>query len=253
MLKQVQELGRLNNMKKILSLIIIILLCSNVYAAPPTRTYTYVSNTIIDPTQNNANENALYAYLQAGVDTYAAGSISGAAISGSASIPYVSLSLSNSIVNADISSTAAIAGSKLGTLNTISPSAGLIPPANIFNAGMIMMWSGTIATIPSGWLLCDGSNSTPDLRDKFIVGANQDSGGVAKTNYTGSLTQSGGSVHHTHTYSGTTSTPSGSPIITSGSTQGVATPNHTHTYSGTTDNENVVPVVYYALAFIIKS
>lgn len=33
------------------------------------------------------------------------------------------------------------------------------------------MWSGTASNIPTGWLLCDGSNGTPDLRDRFIVGA----------------------------------------------------------------------------------
>ena len=38
-----------------------------------------------------------------------------------------------------------------------------------FVAGMIIMWSGTIATIPSGWLLCNGSSGTPDLRDKLLL------------------------------------------------------------------------------------
>ena len=37
--------------------------------------------------------------------------------------------------------------------------------------GMIMMWSGAIDKIPSGWRLCDGTNGTPDLRDKFVAGA----------------------------------------------------------------------------------
>lgn len=67
--------------------------------------------------------------------------------------------------------------------------------------GGIIMWSGTVATIPANWALCDGNNSTPDLRDKFIVGAKQDDAGVAKTNISGSLTQSGGSKdlpNHTH-------------------------------------------------------
>ena len=36
--------------------------------------------------------------------------------------------------------------------------------------GLVSMWSGTKATIPSGWLLCDGTNGTPDLRNKFIRG-----------------------------------------------------------------------------------
>ena len=38
-------------------------------------------------------------------------------------------------------------------------------------SGIITMWSGAIADIPLGWALCDGSNGTPDLRDRFIVGA----------------------------------------------------------------------------------
>jgi hypothetical protein len=37
--------------------------------------------------------------------------------------------------------------------------------------GGIIMWSGTVATIPSGWALCNGANGTPDLRDRFVLGA----------------------------------------------------------------------------------
>ena len=40
-----------------------------------------------------------------------------------------------------------------------------------FPVGGIIMWSGSTATIPSGWRLCDGGNGTPDLRDRFVVGA----------------------------------------------------------------------------------
>ena len=51
-------------------------------------------------------------------------------------------------------------------------------------SGMIIMWSGAIADIPSGWTFCNGSNGTPDLRDKFVVGAGTtynpaDTGGAA--------------------------------------------------------------------------
>jgi microcystin-dependent protein len=35
----------------------------------------------------------------------------------------------------------------------------------------IAFWSGSIASIPTGWNLCDGTNGTPDLRDRFVVGA----------------------------------------------------------------------------------
>lgn len=38
-------------------------------------------------------------------------------------------------------------------------------------AGSIIMWSGAAATVPGGWQLCDGSNGTPDLRNRFVVGA----------------------------------------------------------------------------------
>jgi microcystin-dependent protein len=37
--------------------------------------------------------------------------------------------------------------------------------------GGIIMWSGAVADIPSGWSICDGTNGTPDLHDRFIVAA----------------------------------------------------------------------------------
>jgi len=45
---------------------------------------------------------------------------------------------------------------------------------NAVPKGAIMMWSGSLTNIPSGWALCNGSNGTPDLRNKFIVGAGDD-------------------------------------------------------------------------------
>jgi microcystin-dependent protein len=38
-------------------------------------------------------------------------------------------------------------------------------------SGVIAMWSGPSSNIPLGWVLCNGANGTPDLRDRFIVGA----------------------------------------------------------------------------------
>lgn len=58
------------------------------------------------------------------------------------------------------------------TVNTLSANImGLrfIYAAQGIPRGAIMMWSGTIA--PSGWALCDGQNGTPDLRDRFVLGA----------------------------------------------------------------------------------
>lgn len=43
--------------------------------------------------------------------------------------------------------------------------------ASAFPSGGIIMWSGQEADIPSGWVLCNGANSTPDLRNRFVVGA----------------------------------------------------------------------------------
>lgn len=40
-----------------------------------------------------------------------------------------------------------------------------------FPVGTIQAWSGAIVDIPSTWRLCDGTHGTPDLRDKFVVGA----------------------------------------------------------------------------------
>ena len=49
-----------------------------------------------------------------------------------------------------------------------SSASGTIP------VGGIIMWSGSIATIPTGWSLCNGANGTPNLQDRFIVGAGSD-------------------------------------------------------------------------------
>lgn len=62
--------------------------------------------------------------------------------------------------------------------------------------GMIMLWYGSISTIPSGWHLCDGTMGTPDLRIKFVAGAFSDSHptfGPGKT---------GGASGHDHTFLG---------------------------------------------------
>jgi len=58
-------------------------------------------------------------------------------------------------------------------------------------SGVIVMWAGLLANVPTGWSLCDGTGSTPDLRDKFIYGWTDavDPGGT------------GGAATHTHTYS----------------------------------------------------
>jgi len=88
-------------------------------------------------------------------------------------------------------------------------------------SGGIIMWSGAVSAIPTGWVLCNGSNSTPDLRNRFVVGAGSSyavnaTGGAstvalstanlpAHTHSSGTL---GGSTNSagSHTHSGTTNT-----------------------------------------------
>ena len=47
---------------------------------------------------------------------------------------------------------------------------GMVQSLNAIPVGCIVMWSGAIVDIPAGWKLCDGTNDTPDLKGKFIVG-----------------------------------------------------------------------------------
>lgn len=160
----------------------------------------------------------------------------------------------------------------------------------IFVRGMIMIWSGSTGSIPSGWALCNGSSGTPDLRNRFIVGAGS----------TYAVNATGGSANatlpsHSHTFSGSTGAAgSHNHYVTSSNTssstftsntqtftwasagglgnsdyRGGATSaranrarssdigNHSHSMSGSTaaagsssTNANLPP--YYALAYIMK-
>lgn len=62
--------------------------------------------------------------------------------------------------------------------------------------GMIMLWKGTIATVPSGWHICDGTMGTPDLRQKFVIGPISDVHPFYKPNGTG------GASSHDHDFTG---------------------------------------------------
>ncbi len=89
--------------------------------------------------------------------------------------------------------------------------------------GVITMWSGTIA--PAGWALCDGTNGTPDLRDRFIVAAGS--------------TMTAGSSGGSNTLSLTTSPAGQTPITVTIDTSG----NHNHggTAAATTLTEDQIP------------
>ncbi len=151
--------------------------------------------------------------------------------------------------------------------------------ANAIPSGLISMWSGTIATIPTGWVLCNGSNSTPDLRNKFVIGAHSDTAGVAYSTVTGSNTTSGGTkdainVSHTHTATSAVTDPGHTHVATNGpnyyvdvgsgafagvqaaattgsSTTGITVATTIDSAGSSGTNQNLPP--YYALAFIMKT
>lgn len=108
--------------------------------------------------------------------------------------------------------------------------------------GSILMWSGSIATIPSGFILCNGAGGSPDLRDRFIVGAG--------TTYNPADT--GGSTTHQHAFAG----DGHKHTLVAGTdlADGLLLSRETDTayVTGTTDNEDGRPP-YYALAYIMKT
>ena len=116
-------------------------------------------------------------------------------------------------------------------------------------SGGIILWSGAANAIPSGWYLCNGSNGTPDLRGRFVVGYSDTDGDY-------DVGDTGGAKTDTVniSVSGTTSTDS--PAANGNGYNGATIGNlnrHTHTFSGSSsDTVNTRPP-YYALCYIMKS
>lgn len=106
---------------------------------------------------------------------------------------------------------------------------------------MVVMWSGSIGSIPAGWALCDGNDGTPDLRDKFIIGAGS----------TLNPGDTGGAVSHTHEFTLPEHTHHLPPGEDVGSGTVVDKTTLPSTVSGTSESANHLPP-YYALAFIMK-
>ena len=101
------------------------------------------------------------------------------------------------------------------------------PATEAVPTGVVTMWYGASNTIPSGWVMCDGTNGTPDLRDRFVIGAG--------SSY--SLSDTGGSkdavvVSHSHSTASHSHSFSGSSNF-SGNT-GNPSSNHTHQWGANT-------------------
>lgn len=146
--------------------------------------------------------------------------------------------------------------------------------------GIIVIWSGILTDIPKGWLLCDGTNGTPNLVDKFVKGVatsttdpGSTGGTVTHSHAVGTLAMSSDSagtpaglvtVFASSTDAHTTTavqSGTGTTVVNGPSSHSVAAPAanfsgsamaaHTHTMTGDTDTEDNIPP-YYEVAFIMK-
>lgn len=112
-------------------------------------------------------------------------------------------------------------------------------PALNWVTGMIMQWSGSLASIGvgglAGWHLCDGSAGTPDLRDKFIIGAGNKA--VGSVNPLASQTTSDDGAH-TPVVGATTLTIAQMPAHNHTAITGTENANHTHAININTGTES---------------
>jgi len=93
--------------------------------------------------------------------------------------------------------------------------------------GTIVMWSGLLSAIPSGWVLCDGTGGTPNLIATFIRGVSTDATDPGSTGGADTVTLTGaesGLVSHSHSSS-------------------VSDPGHTHSVSN--GSATSTPGVYF--------
>lgn len=136
-------------------------------------------------------------------------------------------------------------------------------------SGVVVMWTGTIVDIPEGWFLCDGNNGTPNLKDRFVMGATTQTemtktGGskdavVVAHSHTGSTNTTG---NHRHGISGYNGGFSSNVLFSSDSNNGQSRSgntsyagNHSHSLlinsTGETGVDKNLPP-YYKLAYIMK-
>lgn len=122
-------------------------------------------------------------------------------------------------------------------LNTAKSDMNTVIVARI-PAGVIVMWSGAANAIPSGWALCNGSNGTPDLRNRFIVGAGD----------TYAVGASGGASTHSHsdhsyTPAGTNSQPTFTGAALTGHVHDISTVTVSSVSAGTPAGTSSAPTL----------
>lgn len=160
--------------------------------------------------------------------------------------------LETGCVSADKLATDAVVTAKIKDKQVTQ--AKLAADISFFPTGGIIMWSGQVSAIPSGWKLCDGTGNTPDLRGKFVIGAHasggydvSDTGGATQV----TLTEAQLATHkhpidsngsHGHTSGGSSSTDSGGSHSHGGGTSRQDR-NHTHNGSTTPNGAHAHPPV----------
>lgn len=108
--------------------------------------------------------------------------------------------------------------------------------------GIITLWYGSIASIPAGWILCNGAGGSPDLRNRFLVGAGD----------TYAVDVNGGAVNHNHAFTGDGHTHNIEAGFAIGDGADRSDVSGSSAATGTTDNGSSLPP-YHALAYIMKT
>lgn len=109
------------------------------------------------------------------------------------------------------------------------------------DAGLIILWFGSIGSIPNKFVICDGNNDTPDLRNEFVIG----SGDIHAVNDTG------GSILHSHTLTTDSHvhTLDLGAILSTGT--GFRPRTDGSTIAAATDNESILSP-FHSLLYIMK-
>ena len=109
--------------------------------------------------------------------------------------------------------------------------------------GSIIIWSGLESSIPPGWQLCNGTNGTPDLRNRFVRCAQTD----------GDLSNQGGATTHTHAFTSSLHSHAivDGPVPSRDVDLGTSKVVEAKTVSGTSDSASSNPL-YYKLFYIMR-
>jgi len=184
------------------------------------------------------------------------GTLTGLSVNGSSTLSGVvtAPTAANGVSNTQVATTAFVS-------NSLS---------NILPSGVIVMWSGSVVSIPAGWLLCNGTNGTPNLQDRFVIGAGSSyspdaTGGSADAivvAHTHTATSAVTDPGHNHTYNAPSGFDDGGAFggsvvdtiisaTTGNRTTGITVATTVASAGASGTNANLPP--YYALAYIMKA